>query len=153
LTVGKRPEPSPDLLKRPGVKVGRSLAESLGGVATPTPKRGNKYRAKKQAYRGVLYDSIAEARRAEQLDWLVDTGQIRFWVRQVVFRLGCPENVYRCDFLVIGPDGAWCEDVKGFSTAKFARDKRLWRSYGPFELCIIRDGKVAERITGDGGRS
>lgn len=103
----------------------------------------NKYRNVPVVYAGVRYDSKAEARRAGELDLLRDAGEIRFWVRQVTFRLGCPENVYRPDFLVIGSgDDVHAEDVKGSRTAKFNRDVKLWRAYGPCPLHVITGRNV-----------
>lgn len=117
-----------------------------------TKIRRNKYRAIKTEYDGILYDSKAEAARAAELDMLVRAGQIEWWIRQVTFRLGCPENVYRPDFLVVGYGGVHVEDVKGVDTAKFRRDAKLWRAYGPCELWVIRNRRV-EVIHGKGGQS
>ncbi len=34
------------------------------------------------------------------------------------------------------------EDVKGVETAKFKKDKRLWKEYGPIRLTLVkRKGK------------
>jgi len=64
--------------------------------------------------------------------------------------LGCPENRYVVDFLVggFGDVGngkfvvVWAEDVKGYPTAKFKRDARLWHKYGPFPLDVITGGET-----------
>lgn len=105
------------------------------------PYAKSKYRNEPTIYGGVRYDSRAEAHRAAELDLLVLSGTIRFWVRQPSFRLGCPENVYRADFLVVPRSGgAWVEDVKGVHTAKFARDAKLWARYGPCPLHVIGRG-------------
>jgi hypothetical protein len=80
------------------------------------------------------------------LDVLVKLGQISWWLPQPKFRLGCPENSYRADFLVVGRDRVWAEDVKGHITPKFARDKKLWKRYGPCALCIIRSNGLVEWV-------
>lgn len=98
----------------------------------------SKYRNVRTEYNGRLYDSRAEANRAATLDTLTAAGQIRHWEPQPRFRLGCEENVYRADFLVWNIDGSTrAEDVKGVRTAKFNRDLKLWRRYGPCELHVI----------------
>lgn len=107
--------------------------------------RGNKYGAKRVEYAGRVYDSKVEARHAEELDLLVRSGDIAEWYPQVLFHLGCPENTYRPDFLVIGHGSIWVDEIKGFQTEKFMRDKRLWKPYGPCNLRVIR-GKRVETI-------
>jgi len=113
-------------------------------------KRRNKYSVAdsvERMHNGVLYDSKAEATRAADLDLLKAAGELVEWVGQPRFRLGCAENVYVADFLVIPADGmAWVEDTKGVETQKFQRDKKLWRSYGRLELRIIKGGSVVEII-------
>ena len=113
--------------------------------------RPNKYRAKRTPYNGVTYASKAEAKRAAELD-KVDAW---WWVGQPKFRLGCPENVYVADFLVVTKDaikggGVRVEDVKGMETATFKRNKRLWKKYGPCDLVILKrkgNGWTTETIT------
>ena len=114
-------------------------------------KRGQRITVKpreQRTYNGVLYASKAEAIRAQELDLLVRADTVQFWIAQPLFRLGCPENTYRPDFLIIPIEdyGAanypWVEDVKGFETQSFKRHKRLWKAYGPCELRILkRKGK------------
>lgn len=108
----------------------------------------SKYNAIRTTYNGVSYASKSEAKRAETLDLMVRGGLISWWIGQPKFRLGCPENVYVADFLVVVKQGAWVEDVKGVRTAKFNRDLRLWRAYGPCELHVI-SGKNQEVIHPD----
>ena len=109
----------------------------------------NKYRAKPTIYNGVRYASKAEAARAVELDQMLLAGEILVWIGQPTFRLGCPENVYRADFLVVPPVGVngtpWVEDVKGMETPKFRRDKKLWKRYGRLNLHIIK-GKKTEVV-------
>lgn len=102
-------------------------------------KRPHKYSAKRTVYAGISYPSKAEAERAQQLDMLKCSNHVKGWERQVRFELGCPENRYTVDFVVTEYDGnQWAEDVKGYETATFKRNKRLWRSYGPMPLRIIK---------------
>jgi hypothetical protein len=127
-----------ELMARAGVK-------SLGIVLPPgvePPKKKNKYRAERTEYAGVMYDSAAEADRAMHLDALVRSGEVFWWVGQPKFRLGCPENVYVADFVVVGPEEVHVEDVKGLDLPKFRRDVRLWRRYGPCQLLVVRKGGV-----------
>jgi len=87
---------------------------------------------------GVRYDSKAEADRAAILELLRRGGEVRWWLRQVTVRLGCPENTYRVDFVVCAKDGSvHAEDVKAIETRDFRRQKRLWKAYGPFPLHVI----------------
>ncbi len=120
--------------------------------------RRNKYNAKPTRYRGRRYDSEAEAGYARSLDLLLKNGDIAWWIPQVTILLGVPENTYRVDFL-IGDDtialwtstvGVYAVDVKGCETAKFRRDCKLWETYGPFDLKIVKKGVVAEVIPGGG---
>jgi hypothetical protein len=131
-----------------GIDLGAAkvLGMSILGAAGESPAKRSKYGAKATIYGGIRYDSKAEAKRAEYLDSLAPAGV--WYVRQPTFRLGCPENVYRADFLVVsGPGGGvHVEDVKGHETEKFARDKRLWAAYGRCELRIIRGGKMVQVI-------
>lgn len=110
----------------------------------------SKYRAKPTVYNGVRYASKAESVRAAELDLQIIAGLIAWWIGQPLFRLGVPENTYRPDFLVIGGDThdreVWVEDVKGVETAAFRRNKKLWKSYGPCALRIIRRGVLVETI-------
>jgi len=118
--------------------VPRPLRYRLPGEAKPT-----KYRSQRTEYNGRWYASKAEAARAAELDLLLKYGQILWWIPQVGISLGCWENRYVVDFLV-----GWqysssisshvnAEDVKGYPTAKFKRDAKLWHKYGPFPLHVI----------------
>jgi hypothetical protein len=116
------------------------------------PRKRSKYRNVRTEYNGVVYQSKAESLWAAMLDLNVSTGYARLWIPQPRFRLGCPENIYVADFLVWWSDGrVTVDDVKGIETAKFRRDKKLWRHYGRCPLRIVRKGVVAEIIEpGDG---
>ena len=115
----------------------------------------NKYKAKPTEYGGLKFASKAEAAYAERLDLLQRAGKVAWWLPQVKFRLGCPENTYTVDFLVAEPDGV-CDgllvhavDVKGMETAKFRKDKRLWAAYGPMPLVIVKGKKIETINPGD----
>jgi hypothetical protein len=117
------------------VRLSRDEAKRLG---LEVPPKASKYGNRPTRYEGVRYDSQAEATRASVLDYLVWTGEVKFWIGQPTFRLGCAQNKYRPDFLVIMIDGlVHAEDVKGIETAKFRRDRKLWASYGPIPLWIL----------------
>lgn len=115
----------------------------------------NKYKAVRTPYNGVTYDSKAEAEYAAQLDMEMASRQkyVSWWVRQVTFALGCPENAYRVDFLVMTPGydrvggnfHIHAVDVKGCETPKFKKDKKLWAKYGPCPLKIVKSvsGKLS----------
>lgn len=116
-------------------------------AAMRRPARRNKYKAVATIYNGVRYASKAEANHAAALDLEQTAGVVRLWIGQPKFRLGCPENVYVADMLVVYVDGrVEVHDVKGVRTSKFRRDAKLWSSYGPCPLRII--GLHAEVIPG-----
>jgi hypothetical protein len=121
------------------VRLSRDEAKRLG---LDVPPKASKYRNQPVRYDGVRYDSVAEARRARVLDLMVEARQVKLWIGQPTFRLGCPENRYRPDFFVVMADGSvHAEDVKGMETSKFRRDRRLWASYGPCPLWVLaKDG-------------
>jgi hypothetical protein len=118
--------------------------ELLGGKGS----KPSKYRNVRTEYRGVLYDSKAEARRAEVLDLMHRAGEIEYVVRQPKFRLGVKQCVYVADFAVCTRHGGWIEDIKGQWTAKFKRDVKLWEEFGPCELRIIDGRGVTQVIRG-----
>lgn len=88
------------------------------------PKR-SKYGAVKTEYAGVRYDSAKEAGRAAELDMLVSSGEVLFWLRQVPIRFSSGV-VYRLDFQVFYADGrvGW-EDTKGYETPTFLLKMKL----------------------------
>jgi hypothetical protein len=103
----------------------------------PRFTRANKYRAQKCEYQGETYDSRAEAAYAKRLDEMQDRGEILWYLRQPKFLLGCPENVYRGDFLIVTAKYVVVDDVKGMETSKFRRDKKLWTVYGECPLRVV----------------
>lgn len=130
------------------------LKGSLVEKSQAKPPKRNKYRAVKTSYKGVNYDSKAEAARAESLDRMEAAGLIRWWhTKPGSFRLGCPENIYRPDFMVCESDGSVrCEDVKGVQTRKFIKDKLLWKRYGKMPLHVI-GGKQVEVVEPEANRN
>jgi len=99
----------------------------------------HKYRAQRTEYNGRSYASKAEAKRAWELDMLKRGGQVAEWIAQPRFQLGCPENLYVADFLVVWVDGSVVvEDIKGMETAAFAKNRRLWLHYGRLPLRILK---------------
>lgn len=104
--------------------------------------RYNKYRvapAVERTYNGVTYASKAQAIRAAELDILIKIGDIISWESEPAFELGCPENKYKADFGVVNSDGSkHAEEVKGFETREFKKDKRLWKKYGKLPLKILK---------------
>ncbi len=109
----------------------------------------HKYGAKATTYKGVRYDSQAEARYAADLDLQKQAGDIAFWLRQVKIPLGVDIST-RIDFLVFtsshNPRSSWfnvyAAEVKGVETADFRRVRKLWTKYGPCNLCIVKRGEV-----------
>lgn len=94
-----------------------------------------------RTYNDVVYHSKAEANRAIILDLLVRSGTTTRWERQVPFTLGTIYNRYIVDFVVYESDGTvHAEDVKGFRTADFNRNVKLWRAYGTMPLWILTPG-------------
>jgi hypothetical protein len=106
----------------------------------------SKYGAKKTSFKGRNYDSQAEANRASELDLMVSSKQIFFWIPQPMFLL-VEGFTYRPDFLVVGYDHknlqiTWVEDVKGAETQRFRDAKRLWQVHGKIPLHVLkRKGK------------
>lgn len=138
--------------------------------AAPTVYGGVKYASKAEAARAAELDLLLKA--GEIVDWI---GQptVRLGVPENVYRpdflvigldsyvgamrdaslkagpgLGVPrDRITRPDKALLG---AWYEDVKGAETAKFKRDKKLWRAYGRLPLHIIRGGQTVEVIQPEG---
>jgi hypothetical protein len=95
----------------------------------------------RRTYNGVVYHSLAEARRAQILDLLVRGNVVIRWERQVKHHLGTVHNVYVVDFVVYESDGSvHAEDVKGCRTRDFARNVKLWRDYGAMPLHLLTPG-------------
>lgn len=87
----------------------------------------SKYKARKTAYKGAIYDSAKEAKRAAELELLQRTGKIKNLRRQVKFTLQegflyegrrIRAIEYIADF-VYEADGLIIEDVKGYRTPEY----------------------------------
>ena len=124
---------NPDLLR-----LNPELSEGSGRLPKgqeERPKR-SKYGNIRTEYRGRVYDSKAEARRAAELDALVPA-EIVAWFPQVTFNLAGGIR-YRCDFLVILPDGTWrAEDCKGFQTQVWKIKQKLFREKYNMDIKVI----------------
>lgn len=113
------------------------------------PGRAHKYNAKRTAYAGITYDSKAEAQYAARLDELLGVGALRWWIRQVPFRLDpmLPEKVWRADFMVCHKNGdVEVHEVKGRELPAWLDVKKRWRRAGPRDLplVMIQKGKAME---------
>lgn len=83
-------------------------------------QKKSKYKNVKQEYNGVMYDSKLEAKYAQELDFLIDAGEVEKWERQVKLGLsvhGTHVTNYYIDFKVYKPDGEIeYVEVKGYKT-------------------------------------
>lgn len=104
----------------------------------PPFSRAPKYKAQPVTYAGERYDSKAEAAYAKWLDTVERAEQTVVLMRHPRFKLGCTENVYEADFLVIMDKVLHVIDVKGSETPKFKRDKKLWARYGKLPLRVAK---------------
>ncbi len=111
------------------------------GTAKKKGRYGNV--ARRTEYKGIMYDSKAEAAHAANLD---SDERVIWWLRQVTIPLG-PDFSTRVDF-VVGLDWAQnafrvrAEEIKGVETREFAKVRKLWRKYGPFDLIVIKRGEI-----------
>lgn len=130
----------------------QSLELGLGIKGTTKTKHNNK----RTVYNGVTYASKMEAKHAMWLDaeCQLPTGLYTWWIGQPKFHLGCPENVYVADFLVVRnpmtnavpEDVIEIHEVKGHRTAKFKHDLKLWKQYGPCKLRVYSRHGLYEQI-------
>lgn len=90
----------------------------------------NKYKAKKQSYNGVKYDSTLEAKVAENLDWKLKEGELVEVQRQVKIPLyvnGVLICTYICDFKTIDKHGqVTYVEAKGIELPVFQIKKKLF---------------------------
>lgn len=105
--------------------------------------RVSKYRARKTAYGGSVYDSAKEAKRAAELELLQRAGKIRNLRRQVKFTLQegflyegrkIRAIEYIADF-VYEADGLIIEDVKGYRTPEYKIKAKMMKK-------LIASGKI-----------
>ena len=128
----------------------RERLRDMGFFVPGLPQRKpNKYRARKTEYKGVLYDSKAEADYAAELDALKFKGEVAWWLRQVKIPLGLDFST-RVDFLVAIKNHSmdstvlhvYAVEVKGVETREFAKIRKLWTKYSPFDLHINKRGNT-----------
>lgn len=109
------------------------------------PAKRSKYGNRKTEYRGVMYDSAAEARYAAQLDLRVKAGELLGWERQkrkpiiVAGKKICDVVV---DFLVMsrGSSGVEYHEVKGFEKEAWKLKRKLFEAvYGPMIVINSKD--------------
>jgi hypothetical protein len=95
----------------------------------------NKYKAKKQTYNGVKYDSTLEAKVAEDLDWQKLSGELIEVKRQVKIPLMVNKVLianYYCDFRVIDKHGAVRYiEAKGMELPLWVMKKKLFLALLP----------------------
>lgn len=98
-----------------------------------------KYGNIRTEYKGYVFASKAEARRAKELDLLLAAGEIRGYGKQPSFLLDGGVR-YRPDFIVCDKNGIiWVEDVKGHKTEGFRIKEKLFHyTYPWMELRILK---------------
>lgn len=99
-------------------------------------RRAHKYGARKTTIDGITFDSVAEARRYQQLKLLKRAGDITDFTLQPEYVIydGFTRDgkkyrpiVYRGDFLITYPDGRQVvEDVKGVQTEAYKLKKKMF---------------------------
>jgi len=101
-----------------------------------------KYKSIRSEYRGRVYASKLEAKRAVELDHLISLSLVCFWVGQPRFDL-IEGFTYRPDFLVVTFNHknlleVHAEDTKGKETQRFRDCKRLWVAHAPIPLHVLK---------------
>jgi hypothetical protein len=141
--LDKWKELNPDLARRNSTPA--TSLKGQGMAVNPTGVSVSKYRNKRTAYNGIIYDSKAEASKAAELDLLVKAGEIDFYLRQIPFPL--PGGIiYRADFVTFEKveltpykdsptylDGWVIEviEVKGMPTKEWKMKEKLFREKYP----------------------
>src|SRR5688572_27206452 len=109
-------------------------------------RKKNKYGAKKQTYNGNKYDSTFEAKVAEELDWLLKSGELTEVKRQVKIPLmvnGRLIENYYCDFRTVDKHGeVKYVEAKGIETQHWKMKKKLFLALLP----EIDPGAIFEMI-------
>lgn len=106
-------------------------SQTVSARAAPT-SGASKYGNKRVEIDGIPFDSVAEARRYQELQLLEKAGEIRdlrvhtSWAIKVQEIMICK---YECDFEYWTADGdVVVEDVKGFRTREYRIKKRLMKA-------------------------
>ena len=137
----ERPFP-PHVLR--AIELGKQMQARLAGgapaEAPAKPKRKPRISVSPKPERtsddGILFASKRELARYDMLRGLRDTGQVRWFLRQVPFHL--PASKYVLDFLVFWADGRiTCEDVKGHRTDVYRLKKRQVEALYPITITEI----------------
>ena len=94
----------------------------------------------KRTYKGVIYASVMEMKRAYYLDHCAGV----IWFRQIPIILGDAGFKFIPDFMVLHGVDQYCrcfrihfEDVKGFKTQRFNDIRKHWQAFGKFPLRIM----------------
>lgn len=96
--------------------------------------RAHKFGAKPTEVDGIRFDSKKEARRFEQLRLLEQSGEIRFFLRQVPIHLPGKTKLV-IDFVIFWADETVTfEDVKGMLTEQYKTKKRQVEALYPFKI-------------------
>ena len=99
--------------------------------------RKNKYNATKTVYNGVKYDSKKEAKYAQELDLLLNYGEVLKIERQVPFVIYINDKkicTYKLDFKVTYDDRVEYVDVKGYKTSIYRLKKKMVEAYYGIEI-------------------
>lgn len=104
-------------------KPGRELKQRALEVPILTAHTSSKYHNRRTEVDGIKFDSELEARCYQELQLRQKAGEVKWFVRQVSFRL--EGNVaYRADFLaVLASGGVEVIDAKGMDT-QVSKNKR-----------------------------
>lgn len=105
-----------------------------------------KYRNVPTVVDGIRYDSKLEAQCAVDLELLKRAGLVKWFIRQVNFLLE-GGVIYRCDFLVVEPEGVRIIDATGMMTqAKKNKLKAMRARYGITVQLYQRSGKGTRTV-------
>lgn len=103
----------------------------------PGESTKHKFNAKPVEIDNIKFQSTKEGNRYFELKLLKRSGDVIFFLRQVPFHL--PGKVkYVCDFQVFWNDGTISfEDVKGFKTPMYKRNKKQVEELYPIKITEI----------------
>lgn len=119
----------------------RALGAQQGGyrpqASAPAEKR-SKYGAQPTVVDGIRFDSKAEATYYQRLKLRVQSGEVRYFLRQVAFHL--PGGIrYVVDFMEVHADGSvHFVDVKGIETPMFRTKKKQVEALYPVTIEVVR---------------
>lgn len=111
------------------IRITRDQAQALG-----LEIKKSKYNAQKRTVDNMKFASIKEANYYIKLTMMKQTGDIKFFLRQVPFHL--PGNVkYVLDFMEFWKDGRIrYVDVKGTKTKAYIRNKKQVEALYPIKI-------------------